>query len=98
MEEKKLELYKKLSNDNALSYYHTPLKTLLLIIDDKIDNDIFYINMDKDTFNNQYQIHLQKNNVSIKNIELKNAFDTNVIFNKYESFLDKVIYIIKGFE
>ncbi len=95
-DESKFELYKKLSQDNALSFYHTPLKTLLLVVDDRMEQ--MPINTSEREFNSEYRRNLKDKEVLVKTIELEEPFDTNVIFNEYEKFLDKVNHLVKGFD
>lgn len=83
------EKYIALSQDDAEMLFHTPSKTLLFVI---------HLNEPKDT------IHTKKQYISFYSKQLditlsQNAyghFDRNVIYNDYNTFIDKVMYGIKA--
>ena len=78
-----------LSEDFVETSIHTPVKTLVYVVKlPKIDVDI----LSKDDYVLYYQ---SLDNFKITNTEIKyDAFSSNVIFNDYELFIQKVIYRI----
>jgi len=100
MNEKQLNLYRTLSTDNSLAYYHTPVKTFLLIFDDGInpDDPVLQPGMTRGQFNDWYLEHTKEREFKPKETILTEPFDTNVIFNNYEEFIRKVVYLVKGFD
>ncbi len=94
--EKDFEIYKKLSSDNVISFFHTPIKTLLLFIEYEPDIKINSI-LTKSEYS-KYYIDLHENNfMSIKFSNKDMYFDKAVIFNNYELFIEKVTFLLKGF-
>lgn len=84
-----VEKYIVLSNDNIDKYYHTPNKTLIYIIHipdcpEEIDTKDKYLDFYKQNFT----------------IELTNkgykTFGNSVIFNDYQTFINKVYHTIKS--
>lgn len=68
---------------------HTPIKTLIYVV--KLP-DINIEILSKDDYVSYYQ---SLDNLSIKNTAIEyDAFSANVIFNDYETFIQKVIHRI----
>ncbi len=84
--------YIKLSFDNEETYFHTPVKTLLLVVR--------FPDIDPDSITNKQQY--KKHFLSMRNIEI--VFSDNisatmgnqVILNDYEKFIKKVAFSIKS--
>lgn len=87
--------YQKLSEDNTLSFFHTPNKTLLLIV--KYLPDYTALGTKEDYFN----FYINNNNENNLKVEIqvfdKIKFDGSLILNDYDLFLQKIAYLIKGF-
>jgi hypothetical protein len=85
-----LEKYIRLSNDNEQTYFHSPNKTLLIILKcDKINSSI--IGMTKSQY---FQLLQNDCNISYSNKVFN--FGDLVIYNDYEKFIKKVIHRIKS--
>lgn len=88
-----MKKYYVLSTDNTTSFYHSPLKTLILILKDDIEHK--YNSLTKKT--EYYNCFSEGFKYSISSsIDLE--FDSGVILNKYVTFLEKVTFLIKGFD
>jgi hypothetical protein len=88
-----IEKYRILSTDNVEILLHTPSKTLLYVIKlPTIANKAVIKN------NIDYKTHYQ----SVQNLEILTTdidfgtFSSNVIFNDYENFIDKIVHRIKS--
>jgi len=96
LDENKLFLYKKLSEDDSLSFFHTPIKTLLIIVD--YFPSFSKIKINKKEYENFYIENNNKNNLKVKTYNLSTIdFDDSLILNNYELFLQKITYLVKGF-
>lgn len=93
IKDKKLDKYLKLSEDDINEYLHTPTKTLLCLINTpkteltKIKNKEDYKN---------YILSLKKKNFTFAEADYN--FKNSIIFNDYDTFLNKVINYIKFIE
>lgn len=89
--EHNLDKYIKLSEDNPKNYMHTPDKTLVYLLDfTKMPTEEI---KDIDSYIEYYQ-----KNTDITFIECKQSykFGSSVIYNDYETFIDKVYHHIKS--
>lgn len=89
--EHNLKKYIKLSNDNIETFLHTPNKTLVYIVhiqDIQTANRIF----DKHSYEDYY-LH---NDFVITASTLRFSFGNTIIYNDYETFMQKVVYAIKS--
>lgn len=84
-----IEKYRVLSNDNDEVFVHVPSKTLIYVVDLPITS----INITNKTDYKNYFLGLQNFSINISNTDYGN-FGNNLIFNDYESFIDKVIHRI----
>ena len=89
--ERNLNKYIKLSNDNIDTYLHTPNKTLLFIvhIQDK--------NINAKISNRQNYVDYYSNNdfdMTISALSFK--FGNTIVYNDYDKFIQKVVYTIKS--
>lgn len=94
--EEKLDLYKTLSKDNALAFYHTPVKTLLAVVD--VESFPFEIGLLENTFKHEASTYYETNVLDFYDMELNTNFGKNVIFNDYETFIRKIAYLTIGFD
>jgi hypothetical protein len=88
-----MKKYYVLSSDNTTSFYHSPLKTLVLILKDDIESK-YIKNKTKEEYFNSFSEDFKfslSNSVNIK-------FDSGVILNQYVTFLQKATFLIKGFD
>ncbi|WP_341266641.1 hypothetical protein [Candidatus Phytoplasma fraxini] len=94
VDEKLLENYATLSKDNITSFFHSPLKTLILILKDNIKVKKLEFKNKKEYFD-----FYKKNPFEFSFSDLdKIKFDSGVILNEYAVFIEKMSYLIKGFE
>ncbi|MBS2126414.1 hypothetical protein J8J04_01785 ['Fragaria x ananassa' phyllody phytoplasma] len=94
VDDKLMENYVTLSKDNITSFFHSPLKTLILILKDNIkkENQQF---KDQQEYSNFYN----NNPFTFTSSEFDTIkFDSGVILNEYSSFIEKISYLIKGFQ
>jgi hypothetical protein len=101
---KHLKKYQKLSRDNVFTFLHSPIKTLLILVDfNNIDCKKLFeenkLKSDKDLA----QIVKEKNpNLLFSNLESdkeneKTIFEKSLIFNNYQDFIKKCVQLIEGF-
>ena len=86
-----LKKYIKLSNDNVEMFLHTPNKTLVFIVhiqDQNVTAKIF----DKQEYENYYS----HNDFDMVVSKLSFDFGNTIIYNDYDTFLQKVVYAIKS--
>lgn len=91
--EHNLHKYIVLSDDNISNFLHTPQKTLIYLIrlsgcPDTIKNKKDYLSY--------YSNLCAHNALTITPSTSKFAFSNNVIFNDYESYINKITYYIKS--
>ncbi len=86
-----LAKYLKLSNDSIDTFLHTPNKTLLFIlhISDEIEGCIMRNKQ-------EYVEHYIQNNFHMDLSSLKFNFGNTIIYNDYETFIQKVVYTVKS--
>ena len=85
-----LEKYIKLSNDNIDVFMHTPNKTLVYIVHLQSDNNVEVATM------SAYKENYINNPFVIRNSTLNFCFGRTVIYNDYDTFLEKVVHAIKS--
>lgn len=87
-----IDKYIKLSNDDEDVFFHTPIKTLILIV--RLPS--------LDTNNINSKKKYKKHYLDIGNIKLElsknivNNFGERVVFNDYETFIKKIIFYLKS--
>lgn len=86
-----LKKYMVLSKDDIGDFLHAPVKTLVFIVH-------MQTNGKKIEFTNkkEYEEFYCNNNFEVEASELKFDFGSNVIYNDYEKFIDKVVHAIKS--
>ncbi len=94
--EDKLNLYKTLSMDNALAFYHTPVKTLLAIVD--VESFPFEIGLLETAFKEEASRYYDSNELNFYDMNLECEFGKNIIFNDYKKFIEKISYLTIGFD
>ncbi|WP_400146087.1 hypothetical protein [Candidatus Methanarcanum hacksteinii] len=81
--------YIRLSEDNIDSFMHTPTKTLFMLVDHKIKNPRIRT---KDDFINFYS---NPGNIDIGLATDNYSFGDTVVYNDYQSYIEKVVNYIK---
>lgn len=88
-----LHKYIVLSTDNVFEFMHTPQKTLIYLINlPECPSSI----KNKDNYLSYYSDLCAHNLLEITNSTSKFEFSDNVIFNDYETYMDKVTHYIKS--
>lgn len=86
-----LDKYIKLSGDDVEKYYHTPNKTLVFLIHIQSDDEQRTF-ADKD----EYKQFYLNNDFDITLSPLNFSFGNSIIYNDYDTFIQKVAYSIRG--
>ncbi|MCM1305941.1 MAG: hypothetical protein NC037_03150 [Bacteroides sp.] len=89
--EHNLKKYIKLSNDNIETFLHTPNKTLVFIVHIQ-DRNASYKISDKYDYEGYY-LH---NDFDMTISPLSFDFGNTIIYNDYDTFIQKVVYAIKS--
>lgn len=93
--EHNLDKYLALSKDDPNIFYHTPDKTLVVLIKlkEKSPDHQFSNSLD---YNNYYQSVINDQDLMLYSDKIIDAFDDSVILNNYEDFLNRTYHIIMG--
>lgn len=93
--EHNLDKYLKLSADNPDIFYHTPDKTLvvLLALKEKTPGHIF---RDEDDYNSYYLSVIDDDDLLSYSTKIEDSFGSAVVLNDYEDFLTRSCFTIKG--
>jgi len=89
--EHNLKKYIVLSKDNAADFLHTPLKTLVFIVHIE-NNDESHKFID----GKEYKEFYLNNEFEMTNSKLQFDFGNSVVYNDYDTFIQKVVYSIKS--
>lgn len=89
--EHNLNKYIKLSNDNIDTYLHTPNKTLVFIVHIQNSHAIAKIS-NKQEYRNYYL----QNDFDMGISALSFDFGNTIVYNDYDTFIQKVVYAIKS--
>ncbi len=89
--EHNLKKYIKLSNDNIETFLHTPNKTLVFIVHIQDKNAPSKIS-DKQ----EYQEYYLSNDFDMTISALNFDFGSTIVYNNYDTFIQKVVYLIKS--
>lgn len=90
-----LKKYLALSKDDPTFFYHTPDKTLIILIKLKEKKpNYFYKNSNE--YAEYYKSKINDTDLLSYSTKIEDAFDDNVIFNNYEDFIKRSCYIIMG--
>lgn len=85
-----LEKYIRLSNDNIDAFMHTPNKTLVYIIHLHSEQHPELTTAD------EFKEFYLNNPFDVRNSTLNFSFGKTIVYNDYDTFLDKVVYAIKS--
>lgn len=93
--EHNLDKYFALSKDNPSSYFHTPDKTLMVILRLK-EKAPFYQFRDSKDYAAYYNSVIDDADLMGYSTKIKDEFDNSVILNNYETFIKKTYHIAEG--
>lgn len=85
-----LAKYAELSNDNIGSFFHTPNKTLVCVV------DIISSKQGKIETEGDYKTFYLSNSFEMQMNKEQRQFGPTVVYNDYQTFIQKVIYAIKS--
>ncbi len=89
--EHNLKKYIVLSKDDVQDFLHTPIKTLVFIVHIK-SNDESHKFADKKEYENYYL----NNDFDMSISDLKFDFGNSIVYNDYDTFMQKVVHAIKA--
>ena len=92
-----LDKYIILSKDDPSIFFHTPDKTLVVLVKLKEKSPDYKYKNDKE-YAEYYGSVINDADLMSYSDKIKDQFDNSVILNNYEDFLQRTIYIIKGKE
>ncbi|MBR4346556.1 MAG: hypothetical protein IKP75_06430 [Oscillospiraceae bacterium] len=93
--EHNLDKYIVLSKDDPASYFHTPDKTLIVILNLK-EKSPSHIFKDSKDYAEYYTKVINDADLIHYSTKIKDIFDDTVILNNYEAFIKKSYYIAEG--
>ena len=93
--EHNLDKYLALSKDDPSIFFHTPDKTLVVLIKLKEKALNYYFRNSTD-YADYYRSVINDNDLMSYSNKIKDPFDDSVIYNDYEDFLKRTYYIIMG--
>ena len=93
--EHNLEKYFALSKDDPASYYHTPDKTLIVIVHLKEKRPSYSFINSKD-YADYYSSVVNDEDLMCYSTKISDTFDDSVILNDYNKFIRKTYYIAEG--
>lgn len=93
--EHNLKKYLKLSNDDPDIYYHTPNKTLIVLLTLK-EKTLNYHFLDINDYANFYRSIIDDDDLLVYSSKIKDFFGNTVILNNYENFINRTTNLIKG--
>ena len=93
--EHNLDKYLKLSHDDPSVYYHTPDKTLvvLLTLKEKAPNHYF---SNENDYANYYRSVIDDSDLMVYSSKISDSFGNAVILNNYENFIKRATDLING--
>lgn len=90
-----IQKYIALSKDNPQKYFHTPDKTLVVLLKLKEDTEVRFNNSQE--YANYYLSIINDDDLlEFSNCVHKDLFDNSVILNDYEDFLQRVVHLVLG--
>ena len=93
--ERNLDKYIALSKDNPSSFFHTPDKTLIVILHLKEKSHLYKF-IDSKDYAKYYSSIIDDPDIISYSTKIKDAFDDSVILNDYEKFIEKTFHIVEG--
>jgi len=90
-----LDKYLALSKDDPSVFFHTPDKTLVVLIKLK-EKALNYLFRNSDDYANYYRSVINDNDLMCYSLKINDAFDDSVIYNNYEDFIKRTYHIIMG--
>ncbi len=87
--------YIKLSADNPDTFLHTPDKTLIILLELKEKSPNYKFSDDKD-YAKYYQSSINDTDLLKYSTKIPNTFNSSVILNDYQKFIEKTCHIILG--
>lgn len=90
-----LDKYLALSKDDPNKYFHTPDKTLVVVIKLKEKEPNYYFS-DAIDYANYYNSVINDDDLMEYSTKLEDSFDDSVIYNNYEDFIKRTYHIIMG--
>ena len=90
-----MEKYLALSKDDPNLFYHTPDKTLFVLVSLK-EKSYDYKFVDSTDYADYYRSVINDADLMCYSTKIKDPFDDSVIYNDYEDFLQRTYHIIMG--
>ena len=93
--EHNLEKYFVLSKDNPDAFFHTPDKTLIVVVNLKKESDDCHFSDSKD-YADYYKSVINDSDLMGYSTKIKDVFGNGIILNDYSDFIKRTYYIAKG--
>ena len=93
--EHNFEKYLALSKDNPDAFYHTPDKTLIILLQLKEKQPDYHFKDSKE-YSEYYKSVINDKDLLSYSPKIKDRFDNSVILNDYCDFIDRTVFIAKG--
>ena len=93
--EHNLDKYFALSKDDPATYFHTPDKTLIVILNLK-EKSPSHIFVDSKDYASYYNSVINDSDLISYSTKIRDIFDDSVILNDYETFIKKTYHIADG--
>lgn len=93
--EHNLDKYLALSKDDPFKFFHTPDKTLVVLIKLKEKELNFHFRNSSD-YADYYRSVINDDDLMVFSDKIHDPFDDSVIYNNYEDFLNRTYHIIMG--
>lgn len=93
--EHNLDKYLKLSRDNPETFFHTPDKTLVILLSLKEKSPNYQFKNERD-YNVYYSSIIKDPDLITYSKKIVDTFGQSVILNNYQDFMERTEYIIKG--
>ncbi len=90
-----LDKYLKLSNDDPSVYFHTPDKTLVVLLTLK-EKSVNYRFQNEDDYSNYYRSVINDGDLMVYSKKIDDTFGNSVILNNYENFIRRTTDLISG--
>ncbi len=90
-----LDKYSVLSKDDPSKFFHTPDKTLVVLIKLK-EKELNYRFENSDDYADYYNSVINDSDLMSYSPQINNSFNDSVIYNNYEDFIKRTYHIIMG--